>query len=73
MARVERPGGVEIHWEQRGEGPLVVLANLVLVNNLVTALVLSPLLLAVLYPRVRRVRLLYGDVVHRGGMCTATE
>jgi pimeloyl-ACP methyl ester carboxylesterase len=23
---LERPGGVKIHWEQRGEGPLVVLA-----------------------------------------------
>jgi energy-coupling factor transport system substrate-specific component len=43
--------------------PFAVLANLVIVNNLVTALVLSPLLLAVLYPRVRRVRLLYGDVL----------
>ncbi len=43
--------------------PFAVLANLVLVNNLVTALVLSPLLLGVLYPRVRRVRLLYGDVM----------
>lgn len=26
MARLERPGGVELHWEERGEGPLVVLA-----------------------------------------------
>ncbi len=43
--------------------PFAVLANLVIVNNLVTALVLSPLLLGVLYPRVRRVRLLYGDVM----------
>ena len=43
--------------------PFAVLANVVIVNNLVTALVLAPLLLAVLYPRVRRVRLLYGDVM----------
>jgi energy-coupling factor transport system substrate-specific component len=43
--------------------PFAVLANVIIVNNLVTALVLSPLLLAVLYPRVRRVRLLYGDVM----------
>lgn len=27
MARLKRPDGVEIHWEQRGEGPLVVLAH----------------------------------------------
>jgi pimeloyl-ACP methyl ester carboxylesterase len=26
MARLERPGGVELHWEERGDGPLVVLA-----------------------------------------------
>lgn len=25
MARLERPDGVELHWEERGEGPLVVL------------------------------------------------
>ena len=43
--------------------PFAVLANVVIVNNVVTALVLSPLLLAVLYPRVRRVRLLHGDVM----------
>ncbi|MCC6847705.1 MAG: QueT transporter family protein [Deltaproteobacteria bacterium] len=43
--------------------PFAVLANVVLVNNCVTALVLAPLLLAVLYPRVRRVRLLYDDVI----------
>lgn len=26
MAQLERPDGVELHWEERGEGPLVVLA-----------------------------------------------
>jgi pimeloyl-ACP methyl ester carboxylesterase len=26
VARLERPGGVELHWEEEGEGPLVVLA-----------------------------------------------
>jgi pimeloyl-ACP methyl ester carboxylesterase len=26
MPRLERPDGVELHWEERGEGPLVVLA-----------------------------------------------
>ena len=43
--------------------PFAVLANVIIVNNLVTAMVLAPLLLAVLYPRVRRVRLLYADVM----------
>jgi len=26
MSRIERPGGVKIHWEERGSGPLVVLS-----------------------------------------------
>lgn len=26
MAKLERPDGVELHWEERGQGPLVVLA-----------------------------------------------
>src|SRR5436190_11280334 len=26
MPRLERPDGVEIHWEEAGEGPLVVLS-----------------------------------------------
>lgn len=43
--------------------PFSVLANVIIVNNLLTALVLAPLLLAVLYPRVRRARLLHTDVM----------
>jgi energy-coupling factor transport system substrate-specific component len=43
--------------------PFAVLANVVLVNNFVTSAVLAPLLLGVLYPRVRRARLLYGDIL----------
>jgi energy-coupling factor transport system substrate-specific component len=43
--------------------PFAVLANVVLMNNLVTSAVLAPLLLGVLYPRVRRARLLYVDVL----------
>lgn len=43
--------------------PFAVLANVIIVNNMTTALVLAPLLLAVIHPRVRRVRLLYGDVM----------
>jgi pimeloyl-ACP methyl ester carboxylesterase len=30
MAVVERPDGVEIHWEERGRGPLVLIAHQVL-------------------------------------------
>ena len=43
--------------------PFPVLANIVFMNNFVTSAVLAPLLLGVLYPRVRRARLLYGDVL----------
>ncbi len=43
--------------------PFAVLANIVVVNNFVTSAVLAPLLLAVLYPRVRKARLLYVDVL----------
>lgn len=28
MPRIERPDGAELHWEQRGEGPLVVIAQI---------------------------------------------
>ena len=42
--------------------PFAVLANVVVVNNFVTSAVLAPLLLAVLYPRVRKARLLYVDL-----------
>lgn len=46
-----------------GFHPFNVLATLVLLNNLVVAAVLSPVLLGVLYPRVARARLLYRDVL----------
>jgi energy-coupling factor transport system substrate-specific component len=43
--------------------PFAVLANVLLVNNLVTSAVLAPLLLGVLFPRVKRARLLYGHLL----------
>jgi energy-coupling factor transport system substrate-specific component len=43
--------------------PFVVLGNLVLWNNFVTAGVLAPLLLRVLYPRVKAARLRYDDLM----------
>jgi energy-coupling factor transport system substrate-specific component len=49
--------------ELLGFVPFAVLANVLLMNNLVTSAVLAPLLLGVLYPRVRRARLLYTDVL----------
>jgi len=46
-----------------GFHPFEVLGSIVLVNNLVVALALGPFLLAVLYPRVERARLLYRDLL----------
>src|SRR5437667_4894505 len=46
-----------------GFHPFTVLGTVVLMNNLVVAVVLAPFLLAVLYPRVRRARLLYRDLL----------
>jgi energy-coupling factor transport system substrate-specific component len=43
--------------------PFAVLANVIVVNDFVTSAILAPLLLAVLYPRVRRARLLYVDIL----------
>jgi energy-coupling factor transport system substrate-specific component len=42
-----------------GFHPFTVLGTIVLVNNLVVAIVLAPLLLAVLHPRLERAHLLY--------------
>jgi energy-coupling factor transport system substrate-specific component len=47
--------------------PFSVLANIILVNNFVVAVVLTPFLLAVIYPRVRRGRLLYRDIMPQPG------
>jgi energy-coupling factor transport system substrate-specific component len=43
--------------------PFTVLGTIALINNLVVAVVLSPFLLALLYPRIRRARLLYRDLL----------
>ena len=45
--------------------PFSVLGNIVLINNFVVAVVLTPFLLAVIYPRVKRGRLLYSDIMQR--------
>ena len=42
--------------------PFSVLGNVVLLNNVVSAGVIGPLVLRALYPRVERARLLHGDV-----------
>jgi len=46
-----------------GFHPFTVLGTIVLVNDLTVASVLAPLLLEVLYPRVRKARLLYRDLL----------
>lgn len=45
--------------------PFSVLANIILLNNFLVAVVLTPFLLAVIYPRVQRGRLLYRDIMRR--------
>jgi energy-coupling factor transport system substrate-specific component len=45
--------------------PFSVLGNIVLMNNFVVAVVLTPFLLSVLYPRVKRGQLLYRDIMRR--------
>jgi energy-coupling factor transport system substrate-specific component len=42
--------------------PFTVLGNVVLLNNLLAAVLLAPLILRAVYPRVARARLLYDDV-----------
>ncbi|MGH7838191.1 MAG: QueT transporter family protein [Candidatus Binataceae bacterium] len=43
--------------------PFWLLGNVIIFNNMLAAIVLSPLLLAAVYPRVRAARLLYSDVM----------
>jgi energy-coupling factor transport system substrate-specific component len=43
--------------------PFQVLANIILLNNFVVAAVLGPLLLVAIYPRVKRARLRYSDIL----------
>ena len=55
---------VVVGWGLNGLGfvPFAVLANIVFFNNFVMAVVLSPLLLLAIYPRVKRAGLRYDDV-----------
>jgi energy-coupling factor transport system substrate-specific component len=46
-----------------GLRPFSILGNVIVFNNMVSALVLSPLILSAVYPRVRRGRMLYADVL----------
>lgn len=46
-----------------GFHPFTMLATFVLLNNLLVATLLGPFLLALLYPRIRRARLLYRDLL----------
>ncbi len=43
--------------------PFSILGNIIVFNNMASALVLSPLILIAVYPRVRRGRMLYADVM----------
>jgi energy-coupling factor transport system substrate-specific component len=43
--------------------PFAMLGNVIILNNMISALALSPFILRAVYPRVRKGRLLYGDVM----------
>ncbi len=43
--------------------PFSILGNVIVFNNMLSALVLSPLILIAVYPRVRRGRMLYTDMM----------
>lgn len=50
--------------------PFSVLGNIILINNFLVAVVLTPFLLSVLYPRVKRGQLLYRDILGRPAATT---
>ena len=43
--------------------PFAMLGNVIIFNNMISALVLSPFILAAVYPRVQKGRMLYTDVM----------
>ena len=45
--------------------PFSVLGNIILINNFLVAVVLTPFLLTVIYPRVKRGQLLYRDIIRQ--------
>ena len=45
--------------------PFSVLGNIILINNFLVAVVLTPFLLTVIYPRVKRGQLLYRDIMRQ--------
>ena len=66
--------GVQIGWglDTLGLVPFHVLAPLITVNNFITAAILGPLLLPVLYPRVKRWGLLYHDIMEPEDLSAGT-
>jgi len=46
-----------------GLRPFSILGNVIVFNNMASALVLSPLILSAVYPRVQRGRMLYTDMM----------
>ena len=60
--------GIMIGWGTHilGLFPFPALANIIVLNNLVATAVLGPILLPILYPAVKRMGLLYTDVMEEG-------
>lgn len=59
--------GLVIGWgvDLLGMVPFAALANIIVLNNFIVASVLGPVLLAVIYPRMKRWGLLYTDIMDR--------
>ena len=62
--------GIFIGWGVHllGLVPFPALGNIIVLNNLIATLVLGPILLPVLYPVVKRMGLLYMDVMEEGDL-----
>jgi len=60
--------GIMIGWGVHVLGlvPFPALANIIVLNNLVATAVLGPILLPILYPAVKRMGLLYTDIMEEG-------
>ena len=57
--------GLTVGWgiNLLGFHPFVLISNIVITNNFIVAVILSPFLLAVLYPRVDQARLLHNQIM----------
>ncbi|MEW6607961.1 MAG: hypothetical protein AB1414_11020 [bacterium] len=57
--------GMSIAWgvDLLGFVPITLLANIITLNNFLVCVILGPFLLVILYPRVKKWRLLYSNIL----------